>query len=206
MAELSWNTTAPLQTVAEAGRHGLSSGEAGVVVGEIRRFQLCLVMARHGAGAAARSTAKAQFGADPGEKPKAVAGKNGSRLIWSAPDQFFVLTPAAKTKPLDRLQKAFAKKASISEQSNGRSLFRMSGPRVRDCLAKLLSIDLHPDVFAPGAAAATQMGHISVNVWRDEEDAFNLLVFTSFAESLWRDVLAHGAEYGVEIVPPFDLG
>lgn len=206
MAELTWNETAPLQAVADARRHGVAEGDAGVSAGELRGFQLVLLLARRGQSSAMRKTAKTQFGADPGESAKAVAGKNGCTMIWSGPDQFYALSPARKAKPVATLQSRFTRSASISDQSNGRSLVRLSGPRVHDCLAKMLSIDLHPDVFKVGDAAATQMAHMAVNIWRDADDGFNILVFTSFAESLWRTILDHGAEYGVEIAEPAQLG
>ncbi len=203
--DLIWNETAPLDAVANARRHGVQDGEAGVTAEEVRDFQLVLLLARRGQAAAMRKTAKTQFGADPGSEAKAVNGKAGCTLIWSGPDQFYALTPAAKAKPVADLQAKFAKNASLSEQSNGRSLIRLSGPRVCDCLVKMLSIDLHPDVFAVGDAASTQMAHMAVNIWRDGEDVFNILVFTSFAESLWRTILDHGAEFGVEIAAPTAL-
>jgi len=204
--DLIWNETAPLQKAADARRYGVVEGDAGVSAGEVRNFQLVLLLARRGRAAAMRKNAKTQFGADPGENARAVAGKNGCTLIWSGPDQFYALTPAAGARPVKELQAKFAKSASLGDQSSGRSLISLSGPRVRDCLAKMLSIDLHPDVFAIGDAASTQMAHMAVNVWRDKNDAFNILVFTSFAESLWRTILHHGAEYGVDIVEPADLG
>jgi len=70
-------------------------------------------------------------------------------------------------------------------------------------LAKVSSIDLHPDVFGVGAAAATSMDHTSVTLWRnndrDGQAVFNLLVFGTFAESLWHTILDSAAEYGVTI-------
>lgn len=42
--------------------------------------------------------------------------------------------------------------ASISDQSGGRAVLRLSGPRARDLLAKGLAIDLDPRVFPPGSA------------------------------------------------------
>ncbi|MEX0345736.1 MAG: sarcosine oxidase subunit gamma [Rhizobiaceae bacterium] len=205
MAKLQWNEAAPLQAVAEARRHGVSDGDAGVTAGEIRGFQLVLLLARRGQADAMRKTAKTQFGADPGNEPRAVSGKNGCTMIWSGPDQFYALTPKAKSKPVAQLQSKFAKSASISDQSNGRSLIRISGPNVRDCLCKMLSVDLHPDVFSIGDAVSTQMAHMAVNVWRDKDDAFSILVFTSFAESLWRAILDHGAEFGIDIETPEQL-
>ncbi len=202
MAKLQWNETAPLQSAAAARRHGVANGDAGIKAGEVRDFQLVLLLARRGQADAMRKTAKTQFGADPGKDASVVAGKNGCAMIWSGPDQFYALTPSVKAKPVAQLQAKFVKSASISDQSNGRSLIRVSGLNVRDCLCKMLSVDLHADTFKVGDAVSTQMEHMAVNVWRDKDDTFNILVFTSFAESLWRAILDHGAQYGVDIEEP----
>ena len=71
-------------------------------------------------------------------------------------------------------------------------------------LAKLSSIDLHAASFPIGAAAATSMDHTSVTLWRgndrpDKQAVFNVLVFATFAESLWHTMLDSAAEYGVAI-------
>ncbi len=71
-------------------------------------------------------------------------------------------------------------------------------------LAKLSSIDLHPAAFKVGAAAATSIDHTSVTLWRgndrpDGQPVFNVLVFATFAESLWHTMLDSAAEYGVDI-------
>ena len=56
-----------------------------------------------------------------------------------------------------------------------------------------------------GAAAATSIDHTGVNLWRDANAAdgspvFNILVFTSFADSIWHTILDSSAEYGVEVL------
>ena len=80
---------------------------------------------------------------------------------------------------------------------------RMRGAKARTMLAKLSSIDLHPDAFPVGAAAATSMDHTSVTLWRGKDRdglaVFNVLVFATFAESLWHTMLDSAAEFGVAI-------
>jgi sarcosine oxidase subunit gamma len=49
----------------------------------------------------------------------------------------------------------FGQFAAIVDQSHGRTLLRVTGPRVRDALAKGLAIDLHPREFKTGYAAVT---------------------------------------------------
>ena len=200
MAELDWTATTPLSRIYAAGRHGLKEGAAGLSMAELTDFELVQVMARRGQWDAVTQAGAEIFGKAPPEKPQAVEAER-SLLIWSGPDQFLVL--AARGAAVERARTAFAGTASLSEQSDGRSLIRISGARARDMLAKVCSLDLHPAVYPVGTAAATSIDHTSVNLWRGEhangEAVFYLLVFATFAESLWRTLLDSGAEYGISI-------
>ena len=77
-----------------SGRHG-APGDAGVSLTEIRNFDLVQVMARRGKAAEMAKAAKARFGVAAPETPKAVQTSDAT-LIWSGPDQFFVLSKGGK--------------------------------------------------------------------------------------------------------------
>ncbi|RUT98963.1 sarcosine oxidase subunit gamma [Mesorhizobium sp. USDA-HM6] len=208
MADFSWDVRSPLDRALVAGSYG-GAGEAGVSLTEIRNFDLVQVMARRGKAAEMVKAAKTRFGAAAPETPKAV-GTADATLIWSGPDQFFVLSKGGK-HTIEPLAPVFEASASLSDQSHARVLISISGAKARTMLAKLSSIDLHPDVFPIGAAAATSMDHTSVTLWRgkDREDGqavFNLMVFATFAESLWNTMLDSAAEYGVAIGHSEELG
>ncbi|MER9653910.1 sarcosine oxidase subunit gamma [Mesorhizobium sp. M0152] len=200
MAEFSWEVRSPLERVLVPGSYG-ARGDAGISLTEIRNFDLIQVMARRGKAAEMAKAAKARFGVAAPEAPKAV-GTADATLIWSGPDQFFVLSKRGK-HAIESLVPAFAASASLSDQSHARVLVSVSGAKTRTMLAKLSSIDLHPDAFAVGAAAATSMDHTSVTLWRSTDRdglaVFNVLVFATFAESLWHTILDSATEYGVTI-------
>ena len=200
MVELNWIATTPLSRIHAAGRHGVKEGAAGLSMAELTDFELVQVMARRGLWSAADQACKDAYGKAAPARPQAVEA-DGALLIWSGPDQFLVLS--TRGSAVETARSAFAGAASLSEQSDGRSLIRISGARARDMLAKVCSLDLHPAVFPVGAAAATSIDHTSVNLWRGDdaggEPVFNLLLFSTFAESLWRTLLDSGAEYGVSI-------
>ncbi|TPM32231.1 sarcosine oxidase subunit gamma [Mesorhizobium sp. B2-2-2] len=199
MAEFSWDIKSPLDRVLVAGPHG-ARGDAGVSLSETRNFDLVQVMARRGKGAEMAKAAKARFGVAAPEAPKAVQTADAT-LIWSGPDQFFVLSQGGR-HGIEKLAQAFAASGSLSDQSHARVLISIYGGKAREMLAKLSSIDLHPEAFPVGAAAATSMDHTSVTLWRGEDRngqaVFNLLVFATFAESLWHTILDSAAEYGVK--------
>ncbi len=202
MAELSWTQTTPLSRIYAAGRHGAEGGDAGLTMAELTDFELVQVMARRGQAAAAAQAAMTAYGKAAPSKPQAVSAE-GALLLWSGPDQFLVLSRRGDGSAMERARSAFAGVASLSEQSDGRALLRISGARVRDMLAKVCSLDLHAAAFPAGAAAATSIDHTSVNLWRGEdsggEPVFHLLIFATFAESLWHTLLDSGAEYGIDI-------
>ena len=204
MAELSWNGTTPLSRIYSAGRHGANEGEAGLSMAELTGFELVQVMARRGQWSAVAQACKDAYGEAAPAKPLAIAAE-GALLLWSGPDQFLVLAPRGEV--MERALAAFSGTASLSEQSDGRSLIRIAGHRVRDMLAKVCSLDLHPAALPAGTAAATSIDHTSVSLWRGSDDpdggaVFYLLVFATFAESLWHTLLDSAAEYGIAIDPP----
>ncbi|TIN27749.1 MAG: sarcosine oxidase subunit gamma [Mesorhizobium sp.] len=208
MADFSWAARSPLEHALVAGAHGARSVEVGVSLTEVRNFDLIQVMARRGQAAELAKAAKARFGVAVPDAPKA-AQTSDATLIWSGPDQFFVLTKGGK-HTMQTLAPALSGPASVSDQSHARALISISGAKARAMLAKLSSIDLHATSFPVATAATTSMDHTSVTLWRgnDRRDGlavFNLLVFATFAESLWHTVLDAAAEYGVDISHSEDL-
>ena len=208
MVEFSWDVRSPLDRALVAGAHGAGGIEAGVSLTEIRNFDLIQIMARRGKAADLAIAAKAQFGVAAPDAPRAVQAPDAT-LIWSGPDQFFVLSKGGK-HTTDTLAPVFSGSASLSDQSHARALISITGGKARTMLAKLSSIDLHAAAFPVGAAAATSMDHTSVTLWRgadrtDGQAVFSVLVFATFAESLWHTMLDSAAEYGVAIAHSEEL-
>ena len=211
MADFIWTARSPLQQTVNPGAFGALTAGAGVVLTEIRDFDLVQIMARRGQWDATAKAVKAHYGVAAPTPRTVVAGKDAT-LIWSGADQIMALSPRATGayQPVRALSAIFEDVASLSDQSDGRCLVRMSGPRVRDMLAKLSSVDLHDHAFPVGAAATTSVDHTAVNLWRDADAAdgspvFNLLVFSSFADSIWDGIVDAAAEYGIEVERPATL-
>ena len=90
--------------------------------------------------------------------------------------------------------------ASISDQSGGRTVLRLSGPSARDVLAKGLPIDLHPRSFAPGGAATSTISLMGVQLWQmDDAPTYDIALFRSVSASFWRWLTASAAEFGYEV-------
>jgi sarcosine oxidase subunit gamma len=109
--------------------------------------------------------------------PGRVSAAAGITWAWSGPDCWLAVseTPVSLA--------AAVPFAAITEQSDGRAIFLVSGPLARRILQKLVPIDLHDTAFLPDHTALTLAGHIPVQIWR-EGDIFCLACFRSFAPAL----------------------
>ena len=90
--------------------------------------------------------------------------------------------------------------ASISDQSGGRTVIRVSGARARELLAKGLPIDLHASTFDPGSAATSMISLMGVQLWQvDDAPTYDIAIFRSLSASFWRWLTASAGEYGYEV-------
>jgi sarcosine oxidase subunit gamma len=210
VVDLCWNPVSPLSQALGAGRSGNVEPQPGIRISELTGFSVFHIMARRNKAAETAAAARRHFQLDAPSRPQAVFGTSVT-LVWSGPDQVLaVMAGPAAPDLIGSVRSAFDGIASVSEQSDGRCLVRLSGPSVRDLLAKLCSIDVHASAFPVGAAAVTSIDHSTVNLWReaggaDGGSAFSILMSTSFAQSICHAILEAAAEYGAEsISEPFD--
>jgi methylglutamate dehydrogenase subunit D len=90
--------------------------------------------------------------------------------------------------------------ASISDQSGGRTVLRVSGPYARAVLAKGLPIDLHPRAFETGSAATSTISLMGVQIWQvDDAPAYDLAIFRSVSASFWHWLTASAGEFGYTV-------
>jgi sarcosine oxidase subunit gamma len=119
----------------------------------------------------------------------------GVTYLWSGPASWLALAedddPDFSANLAARLEGA----AAVTDQSDGRAILRVQGRFAPDALAKLLPIDLHPNVFTEDATAMTLAGHINVQIWRCGTSAFELACFRSFAGALLAALQAACREY-----------
>ena len=182
MTERTFNRVSPLQDVALQGRFGADKGAVGVSFTVRHPMSIVTVIARAGQGAATAAALK------------------GYDAQWAGPDQYFVLAEGRGEGALYRELKAkLAGLASVSDQSHGRVIIRLVGPRARAVLAKGTSVDLHPDMFPNGTSALTQMAHVGVHLTRVDGDTFDLSVFRGFSESFWEWITEQAEEYGYQV-------
>jgi len=79
------------------------------------------------------------------------------------PARWLLLAPPAHSGATATLwQAAGARVGAAVDLSSGLTAWHLSGPQVRDVLARSCRLDLDPQVFPPGSAAATIMAQVAV--------------------------------------------
>jgi len=108
------------------------------------------------------------------------------RVFWLGPDEWQIVTAADNTA---RLLAGFREAltgvhASVSDLSGGQVAMRVTGPGVREVLAKGCTLDLSPANFAVGACAQSGLAKASMLIGRIEDmgPAFEIIVRRSFAD------------------------
>ena len=131
------------------------------------------------------------------------ASKDGLVFIGTAPGQWLVVGEGDGRTQFDAVRSGLAGMATIVEQTDGKAVVEISGPRVRDTLAKGCMIDLHPRVFGPGDAATTPIALIDCQIWQiNAGPTYLLAVPSSYAASFWSWLTSSAAEFGYEVAQP----
>jgi len=118
-------------------------------------------------------------------------GDDALTLLWCAPGQFLAVGDAAAVQ---RVASALQSVALLIDLTDARMVVRVAGPAVRDVLARVVPLDLHPRVMRPGRVAATVAAHIGVQIWQvDDAPTYDLAGPVSFAGGLLRALELAGA-------------
>ncbi len=152
--------------------------------------------AAKGKGEALRDAIRAAYGVELPGSGRRVEG-NGIAVVWAGPGQWLAVAERGEGRDLEvELKTKLAGIASVVDQSDGRVVVRVSGPRARDVLAKGVPIDLHPRAFKPGDVAITHASHVGVILWQtDEAPTYEAAMFRSYADSFAHWLFESAAEY-----------
>jgi methylglutamate dehydrogenase subunit D len=196
----SLQPSSALMGLAVPGRFGREGGEPGVVIEERTGLGLATVAARKGGAEALKRAAASAYGVELPDGSRAVHGRSVS-FIGYGPGQWLAVSESFAGEALAReMGERLRGLASISDQSGGRTVLRISGPRARAVLAKGLPIDLHPRAFQPGHAATSTISLMGVQMWQiDDRPSYDLAIFRSVSASFWRWLTASAGEFGYEV-------
>lgn len=172
----------------------------GVTIAERTKLSLCSMLARQGSQAQLADRVQQAFSVELPCKPR-YAATRPIAFVWTGPSQWLTLGEGVDGRAFELLlRSSLADVASFMDQSDGRTIIRIAGPRARDALAKGVHVDLHPSAFRPGDAAATAVAYIGVHFWQvDTVPTYEFAMFRSFAISFWEWIANAAAEFGVAV-------
>lgn len=134
----------------------------------------------------------------PGEEDNVAAVLSvvpGAALKPVGPGEWLVVTEKADLALRREITEKAGALALVTDQSSGRAVLRLSGPKARAILAKIVPLDLHPDVFAIGQSGNTFFAHVSANVGRIGADEFEIVLMRSFALFAFQELMEMGLEF-----------
>ncbi len=163
------------------------------VMGVSAAYRLAGMYALTGGRATLNQLCRAQFGLDLPATPRRATSPHMA-AIGLAPDSWLLTCESSPYSLGTSLKSSLGSIASITDQTDAYVVLTLTGPKVRETLAKLIPIDLHPRSFQPGDAVQTLAHHIGIILWRLEDidslAVFELAVprsyFSSLRESLYR--------------------
>lgn len=184
------------------GSYGAKVGELGVTIAERTGLGIATVAACKGKSEALKAAARKAYGVELPERSIVASGRD-ILFIGTGPGQWLAVSEKYANEELAReLAGRLQGLASVADQSGGRTVIRISGPRARDVLAKGLPIDLDPRVFPSNGAATSTISLMGVQLWQaDDTPAYELAIFRSLSGSFWRWLAASAAEFGYEVKP-----
>jgi len=189
-----------LHGLALPGRYGKTDDAPGVTIAERTDLGLATVACRKGQDDGLKASVREAYGVDLPLTSTVARGKDVS-FIGVGPGQWLAVSESLANEALAvGLTTKLTGLASIADQSDGRAVIRLSGPRARDVLAKGLAIDLDPRVFPEDGAVTSMISHMGVQLWQEGPESYDIALFRSVAESFWRWLAASAGEFGYEVV------
>lgn len=99
----------------------------------------------------------------------------------------------------EKLTVALGDNGVCVDLSHGRTIIRCQGPKVEWVLAKLFAIDFAVSAFPIAKGLATSHHEIFAQIARIDDEAFDVMVFRSYARSFFHALSKASAEVGYEV-------
>ena len=131
-------------------------------------------------------------------------------FLWMGPDEWMLVTA-----PEDAVARTTAARAALAgthhqlvDVSDYYTIVEVAGPKAREALMKVTTLDLHPRAFKAGMVTGSVFGRANAMIWQTSGDAeaggpvLRLFIRWSMADYLWCLIANAGREWGVpEQVP-----
>ncbi len=195
----SFTERSALAGLATPGHYG-RAGASGLTVAERTDIAFANVIARRGKRFMLVNAVNTAFGVALPDGPRRTT-VGSVTFAGTGPDQWLASAEAAEAAGFAaKLRARVGPFAAVSDQSDARLVLQLSGPRVRDVLAKGLAIDLHLKSFKPGDVANTLIAYVGVQIDMLDDATWQLTAPRSMAGTFWSWLSASAAEFGYDVV------
>jgi sarcosine oxidase subunit gamma len=121
-------------------------------------------------------------------------------VLWLGPDEWLILGLSADAEAT--LARALSDAHSqLTAVGDYYTIVEVAGPRARELLMKLTTLDLHPRAFRAGQVAGSLFGRANAWLWLMsggvDGPVFRLFVRWSLADYLWCVLAESGREWGL---------
>ena len=175
-------------------------GTTGLTIEERTDLALASVTAKRGKRFMLVNAVNTAFGVALPDGPRR-ATRGAVTFAGTGPDQWIASAEGSEAAGFAaKVRARIAPFAAVSDQSDARLVLQLSGPRVRDVLAKGLAIDLHPKAFKPGDVANTLIAYVGVQIDMLDDATWQLTAPRSMAGTFWSWLSASAAEFGYDVV------
>ena len=131
---------------------------------------------------------------------RGIIGYGNIQVAWMSSDELLVMTDSASTEKIAKsLEQALKNQHFLlAEVTDSRTVFEIRGDLVREVIAKLCPVDMHPDAFMPGEIRRTRLAQASAAIWMTDDHSVRLICFRSFADYVF-NLLKAAAKPGNEV-------
>jgi sarcosine oxidase subunit gamma len=188
-----------LHGLGVAGHYG-RAGATGLLIEERTDLALASVISKRGKRFALVNAVNTAFGVALPDGPRR-ATRGAVTFAGTGPDQWMASAEGSEAAGFAaKVRARIGPFAAVSDQSDARLVLRLSGPRVRDVLAKGVPVDLHRKAFKPGDVATTIVAYIGVQIDMLDDATYQLTAPRSMAESFWSWLTASAAGFGYDVI------
>ena len=145
----------------------------------------------------ASGVASATLGMPLAVVPNTTRSRRDLSVLWMGPDEWLIVAEQDGKIDQPALQRALeGHHATVVDVSAQRTVIEVAGSDARELLLKGCALDLHPQTFAVGRCAQTNLARTQVVLLsRDREPVYWVFVRASFAEYLAEWLIDAAAEY-----------
>ena len=123
------------------------------------------------------------------------------RAVWLGPDESLLICSDAEAGELHRIlsTQMEGQHFALSVISDALSVYSLTGPYVREILAKGCALDLHETIFTPGRCAQSALDRAAVTLICEDKDEIRLICRRSFADYVETWLKDAATEFGYEV-------